>query len=161
MNHLVTQARYDISMLANQNDPSIKQVTLQRLWDSVSSLHFLSELLANQLSMTGMQTFPVRQQPPFRNNPGEQAIQATSPSIPQPNQRTFTSEELASYDGKNGKPAYVAVEGVVYDVTNNRTWAAATHFGLLAGKNHTQEFATCHAGQQAILKTLPVVGRLA
>ena len=48
-----------------------------------------------------------------------------------------------------------------YDVTNNRTWAAATHFGLVSGKNHTQEFASCHAGQQSILQTLPVVGRLA
>ena len=40
-------------------------------------------------------------------------------------QRTFTIEELAKFDGKNGRPAYVAVNGMVYDVTNNRAWAAA------------------------------------
>ena len=81
-------------------------------------------------------------------------------SIPQINERNFTIEELANFDGKNGRPAYVAVNGIVYDVTNNRAWAAATHFGLIAGKDYTQEFASCHAGQQSILATLPVVGRL-
>ena len=75
-------------------------------------------------------------------------------------QRTFTIEELAKFDGKNGRPAYVAVNGIVYDVTNNRAWAAATHFALTAGKDYTQEFASCHAGQQSILVTLPIIGRL-
>ena len=163
INHLVTQARYDLSMLANLNDPLMKQTTLQRLWDSLSSIQFLSELLANQLLMSRMPA----QQPPHLNtgNPSQQVTPAvpisSNPSISQPNERIFTIEELANYDGKDGKPAYVAVEGTVYDVTNNRTWAAATHFGLVAGKNHTQEFASCHAGQQSILQTLPVVGRLA
>lgn len=165
MNHLVTQARYDISMLANLNDPAMKQVTLQRLWDSISSIHFLSELLANQLLMSNKQDFS-NQQPPLVNNrnSNQQVMPAVpispNPSIPQPNERLFSIEELAKYDGKEGRPAYVAVEGIIYDVTNNRTWAAATHFGLVAGKNHSQEFASCHAGQQSILQTLPVVGRL-
>ena len=153
-------------MLANLNDPSMKQTTLQRLWDSISSIHFLSELLANQVLMSSMQALPVQQPHLFNTaNSNQQVIPAMTPSqnpsITQPNQRIFTIEELANYDGKDGKPAYVAVEGTVYDVTNNRTWAAATHFGLVSGKNHTQEFATCHAGQQSILQTLPVVGRLA
>lgn len=82
-------------------------------------------------------------------------------STTQPNQRIFTVEELASYDGKDGKPAYVAVDGTVYDVTNNRAWAAATHFGLVSGEIWTKEFASCHAGQESILATLPIVGRLA
>lgn len=153
-------------MLANLNDPSMKQTTLQRLWDSISSIHFLSELLANQVMINGIQVLPVQQ--PSQNNTGksnQQMIPAIPPSlnqsVTQPNQRIFTLEELANYDGKDGKSAYVAVEGIVYDVTNNRTWAAATHFGLVSGKNHTQEFASCHAGQQSILQTLPVVGRLA
>ncbi|MCT6807216.1 MAG: steroid-binding protein, partial [Bombilactobacillus sp.] len=28
----------------------------------------------------------------------------------------FTKESLAKYDGKNGNPAYVAINGDVYDV---------------------------------------------
>lgn len=147
-------------MLANLNDPSMKQTTLQRLWDSISSIHFLSELLANQVMITGIQALSVQQ--PSQINTGKSNQQMIpNQSVTQPNQRIFTLEELANYDGKDGKSAYVAVEGIVYDVTNNRTWAAATHFGLVSGKNHTQEFASCHAGQQSILQTLPVVGRLA
>lgn len=73
--------------------------------------------------------------------------------------RTFTLEELAQYNGKNGTPAYIAINGVVYDVTNNAVWASATHFGLSAGKDLTSAFASCHAGSN-ILNKLPVVGNL-
>lgn len=75
------------------------------------------------------------------------------------NQKTFTLQELSKFDGKNGNPAYVAVNGNVYDVTNNAAWAAATHFGLIAGKDLTNEFASCHAGQ-TILSKLKLVGKL-
>ena len=36
--------------------------------------------------------------------------------------KKFTKETLSNYDGKNGRPAYIAVNGVVYDVTNNSHW---------------------------------------
>ena len=73
--------------------------------------------------------------------------------------KTFTIEELAQYNGKNGDPAYVAVNGIVYDVTNNAAWAAATHFGLSAGNDLTTSFASCHAGAN-ILSKLSVIGNL-
>ena len=73
--------------------------------------------------------------------------------------KTFTLEELAIFNGKNGNPAYVAVNEVIYDVTNNAAWAAATHFGLRAGNDLTNSFASCHAGAN-ILSRLPVVGNL-
>lgn len=34
-------------------------------------------------------------------------------------QRDLTLGELSKYTGKKGAPAYVAVNGVIYDVTNN------------------------------------------
>jgi Predicted heme/steroid binding protein len=71
----------------------------------------------------------------------------------------FTLEELATYNGKNGNPAYVAVNDIVYEVGSNAAWAAATHFGLTAGKDLTEQFNSCHAGQQ-ILNKLRVVGKL-
>ncbi len=73
--------------------------------------------------------------------------------------RAITREELAMSDGKNGNPAYVAINGLVYDVTNNPTWAAGTHFGLSAGNDLTEEFASCHV-RVSILEKLPVVGFL-
>ena len=79
---------------------------------------------------------------------------------PQPGtDRLFTSDELSRYNGRNGNPAYVAVNGIVYDITNNAAWGGATHFGLAAGTDVTSQFASCHAGQP-ILSKLKVVGKM-
>ncbi|MGM0752583.1 MAG: cytochrome b5 domain-containing protein [Bacillota bacterium] len=154
VNHLVTQSRQDLYTLSTLSDPSRKAQILQRLWDALSTIHFLSEWLANQ-AKNSHHTGSV----PF-GNVNQSQNPSSTPSISPSNQRTFTMEELATFTGKNGNPAYVAVNGIVYDMTTNRAWAAATHFGLTAGKEYTQEFASCHAGQQSILAALPVAGRL-
>ena len=73
--------------------------------------------------------------------------------------RVFTPAELARYNGRNGAPAYVAVNGTVYDMTYEPTWGAATHFGLAAGKDLSGAFASCHAGQQ-FLGRLKAVGKM-
>lgn len=69
----------------------------------------------------------------------------------------FTPDELSNFNGTNGKPAYVAVNGVVYDVSNEATWGGASHFGLMAGKDLTAEFNGCH-GMISVLSNLPKVG---
>lgn len=74
--------------------------------------------------------------------------------------RLFTEVELSKYNGKDGNPAYVAVNGIVYEVTNVAAWGGATHFGLAAGTDVTSQFASCHAGQP-ILSKLKVVGKMA
>jgi len=78
---------------------------------------------------------------------------------PEPEPLTyFTLEQLSQYDGRNGAPAYVAVNGVVYNVTNNRLWSGGNHFwGLSAGRDLSIEFASCHPGAM-VLSVLPVVG---
>ncbi|QGU96611.1 hypothetical protein GOM49_17310 [Clostridium bovifaecis] len=73
--------------------------------------------------------------------------------------RTFNIGELAQYTGRNGKPAYIAVNGIVYDVTFEAAWAAGTHFGLTAGKDLTAQFNSCH-GIQGILDKLKKIGVL-
>lgn len=90
-----------------------------------------------------------------------QGLQNTAnTSSPQPNAgRLFTTAELSRYNGKDGNPAYVAVNGVVYDVTNNAAWGGSTHFGLTAGTDVTSQFASCHAGQPTLSK-LKVVGKM-
>jgi predicted heme/steroid binding protein len=74
-------------------------------------------------------------------------------------QKQFTVEELANYDGSRGKPAYVAVEGIVYDVSLHPGWGGGTHFGLTAGRDLTEQFNSCH-GMTEILSKLPKVGVL-
>jgi len=78
----------------------------------------------------------------------------------QPNQREFTLEELAQYDGSGGRPAYVAVDGVVYDVSLDATWGGGTHFSLYAGRDLTAQFNGCHGGRLEVLRNLPQVGVL-
>jgi len=41
--------------------------------------------------------------------------------------RKFTLEELKQYDGKEGRPAYFVVDGVVYDATASKLWRNGTH----------------------------------
>lgn len=38
-------------------------------------------------------------------------------------QRTFTLSQLAVYNGNNGSDAYIAVNGIVYDVTDAPEWS--------------------------------------
>ncbi len=76
-----------------------------------------------------------------------------------PDSRFFTVEELAYYDGKDGKPSYVAVNGIVYDVTGNVAWSSSKHFGLTAGKDWSPSFNSCHA-VHPVLHKLPVAGKM-
>jgi len=75
-------------------------------------------------------------------------------------QKDFTLDELATYDGANGRSAYVAVNGTVYDLSKEATWGGGTHFGLYAGKELSAEFMACHKGIVVILNKLPKVGIL-
>ncbi|WAG58040.1 hypothetical protein LL033_22420 [Clostridium estertheticum] len=58
-----------------------------------------------------------------------------------------------------GKPAYVAVNGIVYDVSDNSKWSGATHFGLTAGKDLSLQFESCH-GVASKLVNITTVGVL-
>ena len=75
--------------------------------------------------------------------------------------RTFTLEELSKYNGKNGQPAYVAVDGVVYDVTNVEAWKNGEHkMGLTAGNELTEEITNQSPHGKKVLEGLPIVGKL-
>ncbi|MGE5556846.1 MAG: cytochrome b5 domain-containing protein [Methanocella sp.] len=55
-------------------------------------------------------------------------------------QRKVTRQELESNDGKNGKPAWFAYQGKVYDVSESSFWIDGQHMGMHdAGKDLTEE----------------------
>jgi predicted heme/steroid binding protein len=72
--------------------------------------------------------------------------------------KEYTLEELAEYNGTNGK-AYVAYQGKVYDVSNSTLWTGGIHKGHNAGKDLTEEMNKAPHGSE-ILNGFPVVGTL-
>ena len=57
--------------------------------------------------------------------------------------RTFTLEELAGFDGREGRPAYVAVDGTVYDLSGSSSWPEGDHtpcsLDVMAGRDLSEE----------------------
>ena len=74
-------------------------------------------------------------------------------------EKSFTTDELAKFNGINGNPAYVAVDGIVYDMTLIGSWKNGQHQGLSAGKDLSVAFANS-PHSKAILDKSPIVGKL-
>jgi len=74
--------------------------------------------------------------------------------------KKFTLEELAKFDGKEDRPAYIAYKGKVYDVSEKVLWDDGDHLGLHeAGKDLTEEIGEAPHEEDNVLE-LPVVGEL-
>ena len=72
--------------------------------------------------------------------------------------KEYTLEELAEYNGKNGK-VYVAYQGQVYDVSSSNPWKEGMHAGCNAGTDLTGKLDKTPHGAE-ILKGYPIVGSL-
>jgi len=73
--------------------------------------------------------------------------------------KDFTAEELKDFDGRDGKSAYVAYEGIVYDVTESAMWGDGDHEGMhQAGADLTAEHED--APHDVHVTDFPEVGRL-
>jgi len=76
-------------------------------------------------------------------------------------ERKFTRDELATYDGSKGRPAYVAWQGRVYDVSDSALWDGGEHFDEhVAGTDLTEELEDLSPHGPDALETFPVVGTL-
>lgn len=140
---LVVESESCIQLLYTAPCPFARNMYLYQMKTKMDKIFYLSDMMCSKINLIENNTEGLLQQ--------DEQIQQ--------NPRDITLQELTKFNGKDGNPAYVAVNGVVYDVTNNAAWAAATHFGLTAGKDRTDEFASCHAGQ-SILNKLKVIGKL-
>ena len=75
-------------------------------------------------------------------------------------ERKFTLEELKQYDGRDGRPAYIAYKGKVYDVTDSFLWIDGDHQGQhAAGKDLTEDMALAPHGGET-LERVKLVGVL-
>lgn len=72
---------------------------------------------------------------------------------------TFTLEELATFNGEDGNKAYVAYEGLVYDVTDVPQWKNGKHNGQVAGTDITGIMENAPHGTSK-LEGLTVVGKM-
>ena len=71
--------------------------------------------------------------------------------------KTFTAAELAAFDGKSGNKAYIAVDGVVYDVTAVAVWGSKLHAGkFVAGKDYSAEIKNAPHGVDKLLTAVKV-----
>jgi len=85
--------------------------------------------------------------------------QSTSNNSQTGSTETWTLDKLAAYNGLNGNPAYIAVNGIIYDVTNLSAWSGGNHKGYQAGQDLSQAFASSpHSA--SILKSALIVASL-
>jgi predicted heme/steroid binding protein len=72
----------------------------------------------------------------------------------------LTPEQLARFDGQEGRPAYFAFKGIVYSATENRFWRKGAHMMKHhAGSDLTDQLALAPHGEDKV-RSLPQVGTL-
>jgi predicted heme/steroid binding protein/uncharacterized membrane protein len=75
--------------------------------------------------------------------------------------RPFSLAELKGFDGKEGRPAYVALKGKVYDITKSKLWKGGGHMDRhLAGDDLSTSLINAPHSQEVFMK-FPIVGELA
>jgi predicted heme/steroid binding protein len=96
---------------------------------------------------------------PAQNQASTQSPTPNPTNQPSATTQTWTLTELARYNGMNGNPAYIAVKGIIYDVTSIGSWQGGVHHGVRAGTDATQAFSgSPHSA--SLLNGLPVVGKM-
>jgi predicted heme/steroid binding protein/uncharacterized membrane protein len=74
--------------------------------------------------------------------------------------KEFTPEELSSFNGKEGRPVYIAFQGNVYDVSQSPLWSKGLHMNRHpSGKNLGAEISAAPHGTE-VFERYPQVGVL-
>ncbi len=73
----------------------------------------------------------------------------------------LTKEELANFNGENGNPAYISIDGIIYDISNIELLKQSPYNSLKLGSDVTETFYELNDGDESILRDIPMVGLLA
>lgn len=95
----------------------------------------------------------------FDITPGKENTYQISDSEDTSKLPSFTLDELSKYNGENGNKAYIAYEGLVYDVTDIPKWKNGKHNGQKAGTDLTEVLSKAPHGN-SILEGLTIVGKI-
>ena len=127
----------------------------------------MKKLLAILLSLTMIFIAVACAAAPAATEPAVEAPAATeAPAVTEAPAATeeagleLTLEELAKFNGKDGQPAYVAVDGIIYDVSASAFWKDGQHNGFEAGKDLTTEIKEKSPHGIAKLANVVEVGKL-
>jgi len=72
----------------------------------------------------------------------------------------LTHEQLANFDGKEGRPAYIAFKGEIYDVTRSNLWQRGSHLNRhAAGMDLTDAIGNAPHDENKVL-AMPHIGKL-
>jgi predicted heme/steroid binding protein len=72
----------------------------------------------------------------------------------------MTLQELAQFDGKEGRKAYVAVNGTIYDLTKSERWQSGSHEGAHQAGIDLTEAIKSAPHMHAVIERFPVVGKV-
>ncbi len=92
---------------------------------------------------------------PAEPTPAETPVAEAPAEVPE-----MTLEELAQYNGKDGAKAYIAVDGVIYDVSPIPAWAGGLHQNKVQAGTDASELIGQSPHGKKVLEKLQIVGKL-
>ena len=75
--------------------------------------------------------------------------------------KEFSPQELAEYNGKDGKPTYIAYKGIVYDISESRLWKLGLHMKRHRAGEDLSSDMNAAPHEADVLERFPKVGTLA
>lgn len=82
------------------------------------------------------------------------------PSTSETQMMEFTKDQLEEYDGDDGMPIYIAIDGIVYDVSDISAWSTGKHQDLVEAGEDLSDYIKNAPHGKTVLENLPIVGTL-
>jgi predicted heme/steroid binding protein len=71
----------------------------------------------------------------------------------------YSKEEIAQFDGTEGRKAYICYHGKIYDVSESPFFVDGQHFQHKVGLDLSEELIDAPHGEE-VFEEVPLVGRL-